>query len=65
MVLWATPTPSTSLATEGGVETQIEGGEEQNNANICQEPSPAVVPEEQDVDTDHDAHKPKDVDHNS
>jgi hypothetical protein len=24
-----------------------------------------VVPEEQDVDTDHDAYKRKDVDHNS
>lgn len=63
--LWDAPTPSSSLAPEGGVETQIKGGEEQDNPNICQEPSPTIVPEEQEVETDHDAHKPKDVDHNN
>jgi hypothetical protein len=42
------------LAPNGMLEPQIESAENKDNADICYQPRPKEVPEEQDVYTDHD-----------
>lgn len=52
-----------SVAPERIVEPQVEGYENHDDANVPNQSSPKVVPEEQDVDADNDAYKRKHVDH--
>jgi len=49
-------------APEYVLESQVEGSEHQHDANVRQQSGPDVMPEEQDVDPDHDANKSDDVD---
>ncbi len=51
------------LAPECVLKPQEEGGENEYDANVCYEPCPKVVFEEQDVNTDHDAYKSKHINH--
>jgi hypothetical protein len=54
--------PLSGSTSERILEPQVEGCENEDDAYVRQQPGPDVVPEEQNVDSDHDAHESNDVD---
>ena len=53
------------FSPERRLETQVEGGEYQDNANVSQQSCPKVMPEKHDVDADNHSDKREHVDSDS
>jgi hypothetical protein len=52
-----------SVAAESVPKPYEEGGEHQDNADVCQQPCPKVVPEKQNVNPHHGGYERQNVNH--